>query len=69
MRDQHDQRMATIFRAQDISAVTPETLKRVLAYRTQHAAHQDRRIVDIFGKDKVPKVTEETLAIYRAYLT
>jgi hypothetical protein len=66
MSDQHDQRMATIFRAQDVSVVTPETLKRMLA---QHTAHQDRRIADIFGQDKVPKVTEATLAIYRAYLT
>jgi hypothetical protein len=29
---------------------------------------QDRRIADIFGTPKVPKVTEETLAIYLAYL-
>ena len=29
---------------------------------------QDRRIADLFGSPKVPKVTEETLAIYLAYL-
>ena len=29
---------------------------------------QDRRIADIFGTQKVPKVTEETLAIYLHYL-
>src|SRR5437899_47995 len=29
---------------------------------------QDRRIADIFGTQKVPKVTEETLAIYLDYL-
>src|SRR6266849_869799 len=30
--------------------------------------HQDKRIADIFGSPKVPKVTEETLAIYLNYL-
>ena len=30
--------------------------------------HQDKRIADIFGSHKVPKVTEETLAIYLNYL-
>ena len=29
---------------------------------------QDRRIADIFGTQKVPKVTDETLAIYLHYL-
>jgi hypothetical protein len=31
-------------------------------------AQQDRRIGDIFSTQTVPKVTEETLAIYRDYL-
>jgi len=31
-------------------------------------AHQDKRIADLFGSPKVPKVTEETLAIYLDYL-
>ena len=31
--------------------------------------HQDKRIADIFGSPKVPKVTEETLAVYLGYLT
>jgi len=30
--------------------------------------HQDQRIADIFGTQTVPKVTEETLAIYLNYL-
>src|SRR5215470_13813061 len=30
---------------------------------------QDQRIATIFGTPKVPKVTEETLAIYLGYLT
>ena len=30
--------------------------------------HQDRRIADIFGTHTVPKVTEETLAVYLGYL-
>ena len=30
---------------------------------------QDRRLADIFGTHTVPKVTEETLAIYLGYLT
>ena len=30
--------------------------------------HQDKRIADLLGSPKVPKVTEETLAIYLAYL-
>ena len=29
---------------------------------------QDQRLVDIFGMPTVPKVTEETLALYRDYL-
>ncbi len=31
-------------------------------------AHQDKRIADLFGTQTVPKVTEETLAIYLDYL-
>src|SRR5262249_40150296 len=30
--------------------------------------HQDKRLVDIFGTHTVPKVTEETLALYLDYL-
>src|SRR6266446_1421112 len=30
--------------------------------------HQDKRLADIFGTQTVPKVTEETLAIYLDYL-
>ena len=35
---------------------------------TQEREHQDKRLADIFGTQKVPKVTEETLAIYLHYL-
>jgi hypothetical protein len=35
---------------------------------TLEREQQDRRIADIFGTQKVPKVTEETLAIYLHYL-
>jgi hypothetical protein len=69
MSDQHDQRIVNLCGAQDISVVTPEALKRVLARRAQQTAHQDRRIAGLFGQDKVPKVTEVTLASYLAYLT
>src|SRR5262245_61137239 len=31
-------------------------------------AQQDRRLADIFGTPTVPKVTEETLAVYLGYL-
>jgi hypothetical protein len=36
---------------------------------TQERKQQDRRLADIFGTPTVPKVTEETLALYLAYLT
>ena len=35
---------------------------------TQEREHQDQRIAAIFGTQTVPKVTEETLAIYLDYL-
>ena len=35
---------------------------------TLEREHQDQRIADLFGSPKVPKVTEETLAIYLDYL-
>ena len=41
-----------------------DSLRRASLERAQ----QDRRIADIFGTPTVPKVTEETLAIYLAYL-
>jgi len=41
-----------------------DSLRRASLERAQ----QDRRIADIFGTHTVPKVTEETLAIYLAYL-
>jgi hypothetical protein len=41
-----------------------DSLRRANLEREQ----QDRRIADIFGTPTVPKVTEETLAIYLAYL-
>src|SRR5262249_58416571 len=69
MSDQHDQHMASLFNAQDVSVVTPEAFKCMLAHRTQQTAQQDRRLVDIFGQAQVPKVTEATLAIYLDYLT
>src|SRR6266852_9303599 len=42
-----------------------DILRRASLKREQ----QDRRIADIFGTHTVPKVTEETLAIYLGYLT
>src|SRR5712671_635834 len=42
-----------------------DILRRASLKREQ----QDRRIADIFGTHTVPKVTEETLAIYLDYLT
>ena len=36
---------------------------------TQEREQQDRRLADIFGTHTVPKVTEETLALYLDYLT
>ena len=41
-----------------------DILRRASLEREQ----QDQRLVDIFGTHTVPKVTEETLAIYLAYL-
>ncbi len=41
-----------------------DLLRRASLEREQ----QDQRLVDIFGTHTVPKVTEETLAIYLAYL-
>src|SRR5262244_4043160 len=41
-----------------------DSLRRASLERAQ----QDRRIADIFGTHTVPKVTEETLAIYLDYL-
>jgi hypothetical protein len=41
-----------------------DSLRRASLERAQ----QDRRIADIFGTQTVPKVTEETLAIYLVYL-
>jgi hypothetical protein len=41
-----------------------DSLRRASLERAQ----QDRRIADVFGTHTVPKVTEETLAIYFAYL-
>lgn len=35
---------------------------------TQEREHQDKRLADIFGTHTVPKVTEETLALYLNYL-
>jgi hypothetical protein len=35
----------------------------------QERKQQDRRLADIFGTPTVPKVTEETLALYLTYLT
>ena len=40
----------------------------VLRRATQEREHQDKRIADIFGSPKVPKVTKETLASYLDYL-
>ena len=41
-----------------------DSLRRASLERAQ----QDQRIADIFGTQTVPKVTEETLALYLAYL-
>ena len=41
----------------------------ILRRASLERAQQDRRIADIFGTQTVPKVTEETLAIYLDYLT
>ena len=35
---------------------------------TQEREQQDRRLADVFGTHTVPKVTEETLALYLDYL-
>ena len=43
-------------------------LADVLRRATLERNHQDTRLADIFGTQTVPKVTEETLAIYLAYL-
>ena len=40
----------------------------VLRRASLEREHQDKRIADLFGSPKVPKVTEETLAIYLDYL-
>jgi hypothetical protein len=40
----------------------------ILRRASLERAQQDRRIADIFGTQTVPKVTEETLAIYLDYL-
>ena len=40
----------------------------ILRRATLEREQQDRRIADIFGTHTVPKVTEETLAIYLGYL-
>src|SRR5206468_9392353 len=43
-------------------------LADILRRATQERNDQDQRIADIFGTQTVPKVTEETLAIYLNYL-
>ena len=43
-------------------------LADILRRATLERNTQDTRIVDIFGTQTVPKVTEEALAIYLAYL-
>ncbi len=40
----------------------------ILRRATLEREQQDQRLVDIFGTQTVPKVTEEALAIYLAYL-
>ena len=40
----------------------------ILRRATLEREQQDQRLVDIFGTQTVPKVTEETLAIYLDYL-
>jgi len=44
-------------------------LADILRRTSLERAQQDQRIADIFGTHTVSKVTEETLAIYLAYLT
>ena len=44
-------------------------LADILRRATLEKNHQDKRLADIFGTQTVPKVTEETLAIYLDYLT
>ena len=44
-------------------------LADILRRASLERAQQDRRIAIIFGTSKVPKVTEETLAIYLGYLS
>jgi hypothetical protein len=41
----------------------------ILRRATLERNNQDKRLADIFGAQTVPKVTEETLAIYLDYLT
>jgi hypothetical protein len=43
-------------------------LADILRRATLERNHQDTRIADIFGTPTIPKVTEETLAIYLDYL-
>ena len=43
-------------------------LADILRRATLEKNHQDKRFAVIFGTHTVPKVTEETLAIYRDYL-
>jgi hypothetical protein len=43
-------------------------LADILHRATLERSNQDQRIADIFGTQTVPKVTEETLAIYLNYL-
>ena len=43
-------------------------LADILRRATQERNDQDKRLADIFGTQTVPKVTEETLAIYLNYL-
>jgi hypothetical protein len=43
-------------------------LADILRRATLEKNHQDKRLADIFGTQTVPKVTEETLAIYLDYL-
>jgi hypothetical protein len=43
-------------------------LADILRRATLEREHQDKRLADIFGTPTVPKITEETLAIYLGYL-
>ena len=43
-------------------------LADILRRATLERNNQDKRIADIFGTHTVPKVTEETLALYLDYL-